>query len=461
MLPASTDVLVLGAGLAGLRAALSCLQSAPGLTVTVVSLLPGPSGSSFANQNDALGIHACLNDREREAYAREVLSLNRGAWLSLPLLTLQAEESEARLQDLIALGMPFANDSSGALSPRSSCFSPESRRAYIFSPLSKAYDCFITKLNSLGCRFAHHWLPAAILGNPVNGALFVPAVGGEPTTVSAKAVVVALGGPARLFKHSMAGPGVPGYGHGLLARAGAEMKNLGFLQYMWGTVPGKSFWQPAAMAGGGYGIVNPDGRTIRPEDHIADFADLCAQRSGHCPYGYGLDDSALDLFLAQGLGQEATVALAPPGNGEIRVAPMAHASNGGAVIDANGETSIPGILACGECATGMHGSNRIGGAMVLATQVFGHRAGERVAWIAQNTSIPSADHDGKMHTDEVEREDGLTWLAQGLSRYAVLGGRPGHEAFAAELRQRLAKARDWRLSLSLETGLGIATSLPC
>lgn len=61
---------------------------------------------------------------------------------------------------------------------------------------------------------------------------------------------------------------------------------------------------------------------------------------------------------------------------------MAHAGNGGAVIDAHGQTSVAGLFACGECATGMHGANRIGGAMVLATQVFGHRAGVAAARMA-------------------------------------------------------------------------------
>jgi L-aspartate oxidase len=239
------------------------------------------------------------------------------------------------------------------------------------------------------------------------------------------------------------------------------MKNLGYLQYMWGTVPGKSFWQPAALASGGYRIVHPDGRVVRPEDHIADFAAICAQRAGHCPYGYGLNDSELDLLLAQAFDSEGAVKVGMPGSLDLRVAPMAHASNGGAVIDENAETSIPGLLACGECATGMHGSNRIGGAMVLATQVFGHRAGVRAAQVAQNTGSSSGLHDEEVDKDEVEREEGLAWLAQGLSQYAVLGGRPGHEMFAAELRQQLAKARDWRLSLSLQTGLGIASSLPC
>ena len=459
MLPKVVDVLVLGAGLSGLRAALSCLESAPELTVLVASLANGPSGSSFANQNNALGMHVCLTDQDREAYVREVRALNRGAWLSTRLLAIQAEEGEARLRDLVALGLPFSRDGSGSLLPHASCYSPNSRRAFIFTGLAPAYECFKTRLDALGCSFASGWMPAALLGNPVAGAVLVPTEGGEPVTVSAKSVVVALGGPGRLYAHSMAGPGVPGYGQGLLARAGVRMANQGYLQFMWGTIPGNSFWQPAVLGDGGYRLVRPHGPVL-VERLVPDLPALSAPRAGHCPFGYGLDDSALDLALASGLDEDGTVPLVQPDGSKLQLAPMAHASNGGAVIDVCAETNVPGLLACGECATGMHGSNRIGGTMVLATQVFGHRAGTRAAWIAANTGEPRAQYADGFTTDETERRKGLAWLARGLSRYAVLGGRPGHADFAAEVRQRLDCARDWRLSLSLETGLRILKGQP-
>lgn len=576
MLPQACDVLVLGAGLAGLRAALSCLQSAPELSVAVASLSPGPSGSSFANQNDALGIHVCLTDAEREAYVREVLALNnafrpepsgrsprqegwgnadgqegraggakcgadRGVWLSSELLAVQAEEGEARLRDLEALGLPFVRDDAGRLLPHSSCFSPGSRRAYVFKGLARAYQCFRQRLDSLGCRFLPGWMPVSILraarsgstgGAPVAGVALAPAPGGgpprgkseqdsssragKPEFMAAKAVVVALGGPGRLFSHSMAGPN-PGYGQGLLVRAGADMANLGFLQYMWGSLPGKTFWQPAELASGGWRLAVPPeepvstargaGRDEPPgarsgpgqgipgdckaqviplEELVPELSTLSARRAGHCPFGCGLRDSPLDQALASGLDENGTVMLLQPDGRELRVAPMAHASNGGAVIDADSQTSVPGLLACGECATGMHGANRIGGAMVLATQVFGHRAGVRAARIAREADHPEIDfpdgaapgtggatriraaatdrtvaaHRAPLTVDEAERKEGLEWLAQGLSRFAVLGGRPGHSAFAAEVRECLAQVRDWRLSLCLETGLGILDELP-
>jgi len=513
MLPGAVDVLVLGAGLAGLRAALSCRETAPDATVLVASLGAGPSGSSFANRNDALGIHACLTDRDREDYVREALALNtfaesdqtpaagqtpqaqglpssgpgnrrdhpdlngRKLWLSSELLAIQAEEGEARLKDLVSLGLPFVRDDSGRLTAHSSCFSPHSRRAYVFTGLSAAHGCFRKRLAELGCSFASGWEPASIVlaqdkpgGKPVAaGTVLVPASGGEPVMVTAKAVVVALGGPGRLFAHSVAGPGVPGYGQGLLTRAGADMANLGYLQYMWGTLPGKAFWQPAALGSGGYLLASPDGGEIPIERLVPNLAAVASSRAGHCPYGYGLVDSALDLALADALDAQGGVTLRAPDGRALRVAPMAHASNGGAVIDANAETSVPGLLACGECATGMHGANRIGGGMVLATQVFGHRAGVRAARIAAGSGLDLAAtppqraglvRPGVLASDESEREWGKGWLARELSRCAVLGGRPGCLEFAAEVRQRLAETRDWRLSLSLETGLGILAGLP-
>ena len=513
MLPGAVDVLVLGAGLAGLRAALSCRETAPDVTVLVASLGAGPSGSSFANRNDALGIHACLTDRDREDYVREALALNtfaesdqtpaaghslesqglpssgpgnrgdspdrdgRKLWLSPELLAIQAEEGKARLKDLVSLGLPFVRDDSGRLAAHSSCFSPHSRRAYVFTGLSYAHGCFRKRLAELGCSFASGWEAASVVlaevkpgGKPVAaGSILVPASGGEPVMVTAKAVVVALGGPGRLFAHSMAGPGVPGYGQGLLTRAGADMANLGYLQFMWGTLPAKAFWQPAALGSGGYFLATPDSGEIPVEKLVPDLAVVASSRAGHCPYGYGLEDSALDLAMADALDDGGAVTLRAPDGRALRVAPMAHASNGGAVIDANAETSVPGLLACGECATGMHGANRLGGAMVLATQVFGHRAGVRAAQIAAGSgldlaAIPASRAGfalpGELASDESGRESGKGWLARGLSRYAVLGGRPGCLEFAAEVRQRLADARDWRLSLSMETGLGILAGLP-
>ena len=80
-----------------------------------------------------------------------------------------------------------------------------------------------------------------------------------------------------------------------------------------------------------------------------------------------------------GSAPKGTAQVHDPDRGWLDIVPMAHAGNGGALIDATGATNISGLYACGECASGMHGANRVGGAMVLATQVFGERAGRHAA----------------------------------------------------------------------------------
>lgn len=66
-------------------------------------------------------------------------------------------------------------------------------------------------------------------------------------------------------------------------------------------------------------------------------------------------------------------------HGILNIRPYAQAQNGGAKVDKYAETNVNGIFTCGECASGMHGANRIGGAMILSCLVFGYRAGKYAA----------------------------------------------------------------------------------
>ena len=471
---AAADVLVLGAGLAGLRAALSCLIAAPGLSVLVASLSGAPAGSSFANANNALGIHVCLGDAQRHDFVRDVRSLAAGAFLDPELVDVLAMEGADRLDDLVGLGLRFVRDESGGLAPHASCFAPDSRRAYVFRDLAGAFAAFRSRLESLGCAFLAGVRPAAIPrdaaapGAPAVGAVLVSDGPGEPLAVAAKVVVAALGGPGRLFAHSTTGPGVPGYALGLLARAGAGLVNAGYLQHMWHTLPGRAFWSPAELGKTGWSVLDASGRVLPFPEVEPRVSSLALDRRGHCPFAHGLPDAALDLGLARFQDQDGTVALRGPDGASLRVAPMAHASNGGARIDARARTGVPGLLACGECAGGMHGANRLGGAMVLATQVFGHRAGVEAAW--QAGQIREADTRrfddlareslSGLVTDEAERRQGLAALATGLSRFAVLGGRPGVRVWAGDVRRQRAAVRDWQLVLSLETASAILDGLP-
>jgi L-aspartate oxidase len=382
------DVLVLGAGLAGLRAAWAAKEAAPRARVAVACLGRGPAGSSFANVNAMLGIHVPQTDQDRDDFTAEVLRLAVPGFVDPTLVAALAQDAAERFADLRGLGLEFRTGEDGELVRSPSCFSQQSRRAMVFGDLAGAYHRFRARAESLGVEF---WTGAEVLDILVDNLTSPHRAAGAMlrlpdglAAVRARAVVAALGGPAPLFARQVAGPGNPGTAHALLHRAGARLVNEGYFQYLWSRYPERSFWPVWDLALADTAVLAADGaRRELPEELRA----LAATRSTHCPLAHGLPDAALDRFVLAQAGPDGTTVVDVPAQGPMRVAAMAHAGNGGALIDTDGRTSLAGLYAAGECASGMHGANRLGGAMVLATQVFGARAGRAAARDAASASL--------------------------------------------------------------------------
>ena len=132
-----TDVLVLGAGLSGMRAAWAALERAPNLSVLVAAAGVGPSGSSFANINDRLGMQVCLTDREREAFVAEAMAVAVPGYIDPALVRLLAEESECQFRVLAGLGFPFERDEQGEYLRAPGCFSPRGKERFFLRDLPK------------------------------------------------------------------------------------------------------------------------------------------------------------------------------------------------------------------------------------------------------------------------------------------------------------------------------------
>ncbi|WP_035104593.1 FAD-binding protein [Desulfohalovibrio reitneri] len=448
------DILVLGSGLAGLRAAWAALEENPGAGVVVASAARGPSGSSFANLHDRLGIQVCGDDAERAALVEDVLAAAGPGEIDPVLVEVLAAESLDRFRDLEDLGAEFLRDGDGRRSAFSACFSPRSRRAAIFTDLGATYRRFAERVEALGGRFLPGLTVRRLLAGDgrCRGALLESEADGGRVELRAEATIMALGGPAPLFAYTQAGPRNPGFSYGLLDEAGVELINAGYLQYMWASLPDRTFWNIAELARPGAGVLDASGNLVVPPPEIAKLA---GARRGHCPYGFGLEDAALDHFLADYLDWDGAATVLSPSRGRLRVAPMAHAGNGGARVDAWGRTSLPGLYACGECASGMHGANRVGGAMVLATQVFGRRAGLHAAKSLKKigrgtdtlfTGLANPLPPPRGRNPHRER------LAWSLQRNAL---RPCPEVrrLLGQTREERKHAGDWRDRLALRTGV--------
>jgi L-aspartate oxidase len=464
----TTDVLVLGSGLAGMRAAWAALEAAPNLGVTVVSQRFGPSGSSFANINNRLGMQVCLNDMEKEAFVKEAISIAPPGDIDPALVRVLAEESEERFYELAAIGFPFDRTPEGDYFRAPGCFSPRKPRAFIYSGLSTAFEKLRDKFLSMGGRFMEGWLIQDLIRTGpedaprVCGAVLQSAVGYEKMAIDALSVVVALGGPAPLFLQNVGGPGTHGISHALLERAGAKLVNGPYLQFLWHEIPSRRPWPIQDCLAKDARIRSPEGVVLPVPEALHELA---GERATHCPVGYDLKDTAVDLFFIENLNDSGELDVFTAQNGWTAIALMAHAGNGGARIDQEAWTGVPGLYACGESAGGMHGANRIGGAMVTGTQVFGARAGAAAAREAGGTMPMGRGEHTKLVAhiiqeqweDDEERRKILPWLRTGMQRFALLGGRPGADAFIHECREKLGASRDWRLRLALEAALTICS----
>lgn len=442
-----TGVLVIGAGLAGLRAAWAARQADPGLPVSVAAPVDAPSGSSFAGRHNALGMQ--VPDPGETAFDAEVLALAAPGFADPALAALLRREAGARLADLEQLGLAFRRSPDGSPARIPGCFSAIPR-AVVFEDLAGAFGRFRARVQNLGADFLPGLTARRILVRDGRACgVLLTDQDGRTVACLARAVVLAAGGPCPLFARDLSGPGNAGLSYGLLAEAGVRTANLGFIQFQWFERGSGQYASPARVLRPGARLL-PSGEGEVTIGNGHPVLAQAASRDSHCPAGYGLPDAALDeLLLAHGDGRGG-VRLRLADGREIILDLWAQAGNGGAVVDADGATSLPGLFACGECATGMHGANRLGGAMVLATQVFGVRAGIGAArFAAGREEVPESLLLDEPPLEPLESAELQARIREGTQRHCLFGPRSGLEGFMEELRELAAGSLFARSALAL------------
>jgi len=370
------DVLVLGSGAAGLRAAISAREA--GLDVLVLSTAaPGKStctGLSAGLMRGA-GVPGEFLHLER------TLEAGRGINQS-DLAEILCEEAPARLDELIRWGMPA-----------------EVRDGFLFArgrpPVlgEEIVRCLIRKNNELGTRFMGNVIAVdLVMENGAAGLIGFERQSGAWLAFSAGAVVLATGGAAALyFRHDNPGR-MLGDGYRLAFEAGALLQDMEFVQFYPVSLAEPGHYPlviPPRLADCGL-LVNDSGEDIlkkygiderpaaeRARDRLsqANFQEI--YRDGH---GVFLDlrkvteekwlDDPFSAAMRHILGDRCGAFGRP-----LRVAPAAHHTMGGVRIDGECATSVPGLFAAGEVTGGIHGANRLGGNALSETVVFGARAG--------------------------------------------------------------------------------------
>ena len=251
----NTDLLVLGAGIAGFTASLKALERFPDLHVTLITNRSGPSGSSFANANRALGIQICFSHEEKETFVKDAISIAGPGTIIPELVETLVEKSPSAYENLKRWGATFRKKPDGRELRIPGCFSPNSPRAFILEDIDGLYHDLHRRFIRLGGTYTSGLKIKELIVNrlhstpSISGVWAVNESDNSLRLFSAKAVIVALGGTAPLFSHHIAGAGTTGIAPALFHHAGAGLINLPYHQFLWYTYPERKFFQVHSLVG--------------------------------------------------------------------------------------------------------------------------------------------------------------------------------------------------------------------
>jgi L-aspartate oxidase len=410
----TTDVVVVGSGVAGLTAALHLREA--GLHVTVVTKVNIDDGSTRWAQG---GIAAVLDPADTpaaHAYDTEVAGVGLCDPAAVRVLV---REGPTRVRELMRIGAEFDRNPDGSLMLTREGGHRADRIVHAGgdatgAEVQRALHAAVRR--DPWIRLVEHALVLDLLRAPGDGpgglgpacgiTLHVLGEGSEDGVgaILARAVVLATGGMGQVFAATTNPAVSTGDGVALAMRAGADVTDVEFVQFHPTAliappgvgVPGTGRAQQPlvseALRGEGAYLVDADGKRFMLGQHeLAELAprDVVAKGIHRVLLATGADHVYLDArhlggdFLAtrfptivascQAIGVDPATDLIP-------VAPAAHYASGGVRTDLRGRTSIPGLYACGEVAcTGVHGANRLASNSLLEGLVFSRRIAEDVA----------------------------------------------------------------------------------
>lgn len=412
--PVTVDVLVIGGGLAALRAAVAAREQGVEVAVAVKGRL-GRSGSSAMTSAGYVAVVPCEDTQDSiESHYED--TLRGGAYIGDPrLVRVLCEEAARELEYLESIGCSFARTETGYQRGPSGDHTHPRVLSTVNQIGTDLTLPLVREVERLGVRVFEFTMALQVLvqdGRTV-GALCIDLARRRLLEVTAPAVMVATGGCGRLFPVTSNPNDVTGDGYALAARAGAWLRDMEFIQfYPWRCIDPfdrsrMSIQAPTFVLGAR--MYNSRGERFmvryNPEGGEATTRDVAARaifdqiRQGlGVRGGVRLDLSALSPEAFETFNPKAARALKKRGidyrTYEFILAPEAHYFMGGVRIDEFGQSSVEGLFAAGEVAGGIHGANRIDSNALPDTVVFGRRAGTRAATVARRGSRGTASRDG-------------------------------------------------------------------
>jgi succinate dehydrogenase / fumarate reductase, flavoprotein subunit len=425
---ATHDVLVVGAGCAGMRAAIEAQdQGADVALLSKIHPVRSHSGAAEGGINAALG-NASEDDPEKHAYDTVKGSDYLGDQDAIEILCNEAPDDVYQLEHWGAI---FSRTEDGRIAQRPFGAAGEPRTASAADITGHVLIHVLYEQVMKRDIFAYEELFAwklVVDEDRCQGVIAWDLLNGGLKTIGAKTVILATGGAGRLYKGSTNAYACTGDGMALAIRAGVPLKDMEMMQFHPTTLSPTGILITEGCRGEGAYLINAEGERFlkRYAPNAMELASrdvISRAEQTEIDEGRGIDGSVL-LDLRH-LGAEKiverlhgtrelamTYALIDPIYEPIPVRPGAHYHMGGVDTDVDGKTELEALYAAGECAcVSVHGANRLGGNALMETITYGKRAGRAAAdWALTHTTVtvpPGVESDAERELKTLlDRTDG-------------------------------------------------------
>lgn len=408
---------VVGAGAAGLYAALCAARAGAG--VTLVSAMPLAGSSSYWAQG---GLAAALSqDDSPERHLEDTVKAGR-AMVRLSAVRVLCEEAPSAVEDLQSLGVRFDADRRGRLAL--GLEGGHSARRIVHAGGAATGRRLIRQLSALVAGDER----IAVLEDRRVTAILTDSerAGGvqlhDGSHIASAAVILATGGAAALWARTTNPVGATGGGLLLAHQAGAALADLEMMQFHPTAVAASNgadgFLVTEAVRGEGARLLDCTGDRfvdeLAPRDEVARAIQRRMLDTG--ARSVDLDMRAVDPALFPNVVSALRRAGIDPERELVPVAPAAHYMMGGIATDLNGRTTLPALYAVGECScTGLHGANRLASNSLTECFVFGSRAARAAAAESPAPAGARSDHSAKPPPLSEESREAL-WRCGGIER---------------------------------------------
>jgi fumarate reductase flavoprotein subunit len=430
------DVLLVGGGGAGLRAAIAIAETNPRLGIAVVSKVYPMRSHTVSAEGGAAGVIRADDSLDEHAYD----TISGGDWLSdQDAVEAFVKEAPQELLRLEHWGCPWSREPDGRIAVRPFGGMKKMRTWFAADKTGfhMLHTLFQTSLKYTSVLRYDEWFVTTLLVDDgrVQGVVAIDLMSGKIETITARAVILCTGGCGRVFPFTTNASIKNGDGMALAYRAGAPLKDMEFVQYHPTGLPFTGILiTEAARSEGGY-LINKDGyrylqdynlgkpepkpvfrsMELGPRDRLSQafVKEVEKRRTIDTPYGPVVH---LDL---RHLGEKVIDTKIPfvrelclkyenvdPVTELIPVRPVVHYMMGGVHTDINGATPLAGLYAAGEVAcVSINGANRLGSNSLPELVVFGARAGRAAAEYASThtDTCPAVLAQGKDEQSRLEK----------------------------------------------------------